>query len=584
MHHQGRVVTSTQITIVYQPLLQLPPLHLAVMLAKDSPRVIDCPAAKGGAITTAHSDVNAAIAKLRMAAYMWQALTAENMREMGLGRRSFRLDEEWGRDTTTMDSLYLETDSAKSAMSSVARVHEVRCDKTVAELRDIELAQQNHRTHKRDELHRIFERALAEYGHPFMGASRPVVAGLIIDSHYSVEQNVVLAHAAVGRPAGLSLGVFGSHTTYAWPRFLEEVPACLVDFTPTGETVANDDGHCATMRGACFMGQGSLLREIGHAFGAMDSMGIMARGYVKSWDRIFVEHSNNGNNSGGLVDNHEPKWDLQDGIRFLTSEHFRLPNDQSLTGTQQESPVVLRAMLGENDELLLEADCRAGLSRVRFTDDKGAVAWDVDFCRKTAAELLSESEAAVYGATTTATATRIKSGPAIFHLTEQELEERFDPSRTWGVEALGMNSIVRKSNNLWALLADRPFVRVPDTSLILSKRSIKSRHLAPETLGRTRPVEPYWKWALLLKRKHQDSDNRLTYANRIDIRVGGTMDGAVVYYADGTKCNCGVASQVHFGGHQSQAKTLTEDEVFDIRKVTINRGGSRTSLDGCRSK
>ena len=97
-------------------------------------------------------------------------------------------------------------------------------------------------------------------------------------------------------------------------------------------------------------------------------------------------------------------------------------------------------------------------------------------------------------------------------------------------------------------------------------------------------MEPYWKWALLLKRKHQDSDNRLTYANRIDIRVGGTMDGAVVYYADGTKCNCGVASQVHFGGHQSQAKTLTEDEVFDIRKVTINRGGSRTSLDGCRSK
>ena len=590
MHHQGRVVTSAQITVNYQPLLQLPPLHLAIMLAKDSPQLIDCPVAKRGAISTAHSDLDAAIAKLRMTAYMWQALTAENMREMGLGRRSFRLDEEWSRDTTTMASSYLHTGSNHAAMSSVAKVHEVRSDKTVAELRNADLAQQNHRARERDGLYKIFSRALAQYGHPFMGTSRPVVAGLILDSHYSAEQNLVLAHAAVGRPSatiytGLSLGILGSHTTYAWPRFLEEVPACLLDLTPTDDTVANDDGYCATMRGACFMGQGALLREVGSAFGAEDSPGIMARGYAKSWDRVFVEHSNDGDDSGGgLGDNTEPKWDLHDGLRFILSEHFRLPRDQIFTKSEQLSPVMLRAMMGKDDELLLEASCRTGLARVRFTDDKGAVAWDVDFCRKTAAELLSESRNSRYGTAATATGTTIKSGPTIFHLTERELEERFDRSRKWGVQALSMNSLEQRSSNLWTLLADQPFIRVPGTSLVLSKRSIKSRQLAPDTVGRTRPVEPYWKWALLLKRKHEGSENRLTYAHRIDIRIGGTMDGVVVYYADGTKCNCGVASQDQFGGHQSEAKTLTEDEVFDIRKVTINRGGGWSSLDGCQSK
>ena len=39
--------SSFKINVTYIPLLQYPPLHLVIMVAKDSPLVIDCPPAKG---------------------------------------------------------------------------------------------------------------------------------------------------------------------------------------------------------------------------------------------------------------------------------------------------------------------------------------------------------------------------------------------------------------------------------------------------------------------------------------------------------------------------------------------------------
>lgn len=93
LHHAGGVSASISLGIVYQPLLQTPPLHLAILVAKDSPLLIDCPPAKYGAISSAHSSLDAVVAKFRTTALMWQALTAEDMRAKGLGRRAFRLEE-----------------------------------------------------------------------------------------------------------------------------------------------------------------------------------------------------------------------------------------------------------------------------------------------------------------------------------------------------------------------------------------------------------------------------------------------------------------------------------------------------------
>lgn len=93
LHHAGGVFSSVSLNVIYQPLLQTTPLHLTILVAKDSPLLIDCPPAKYGAISSTHSSLDAAVAKFRTTALMWQALTAEDMREKGLGRRTFRFEE-----------------------------------------------------------------------------------------------------------------------------------------------------------------------------------------------------------------------------------------------------------------------------------------------------------------------------------------------------------------------------------------------------------------------------------------------------------------------------------------------------------
>ena len=76
------------------------------MIAKDSPLLVDYPPARFGDSSSTPSGLDAAIAKFRMTAYMWQALTAEDLRAKHLGRRSFRLEEEWATDTLSQRSLH----------------------------------------------------------------------------------------------------------------------------------------------------------------------------------------------------------------------------------------------------------------------------------------------------------------------------------------------------------------------------------------------------------------------------------------------------------------------------------------------
>ncbi|KAK7992391.1 hypothetical protein PG988_001185 [Apiospora saccharicola] len=473
----GSVAASARLTVNYQPLLQLPPLNLAILVAKDSPLMIDCPPVKRGAITSAHSTLEAAISKLRMTAYMWQALLAEEFRSMNLGRRSFRLDEQWETDTIT--TAHLQCDAGETIAGSVAKVHIVRSDKTVAELRDPQVAQQNHYGNNRNMLDHFFEQTLRSYGTPFTSSTRPVVAGLVLDSHYSVNKSMILAHAAQGKanPTGLSLGMFGSHLTCSWPRYLEEIPACLLDRSPTGD-----------------------------AFG-----------------------------------------------------------DEQTTKSERESPVTVRCVLDSEDNISLEAKCLAGLAMVRFKDNKGNVANDLSYYKL-------ECRAGLDGGAI--------RPPTVFHMDQEELEATYDRSKKWSLEVIGMNGNLQTISNIWALLADQPFVKVPNSSLVLTKRSVKSREVDLEARG-----DQFCQWATLLRRKYGDgSTSRLTYANRIDLRIGAIMDGAVVYFSDGTKCNLGQANQTSYGGHQAEDRTLSEEESLDIRKVSVSnaRSGWGGTLCGCR--
>ncbi|KAI8630785.1 hypothetical protein F5Y19DRAFT_33784 [Xylariaceae sp. FL1651] len=545
LYHKNKIYGSNRIIIQYQPLLQLPPLHLAIMVARDSPLLIDCPQAKRGAISNAHSSLEAAIVKLRIAAYMWQALTAEDCRRRGLGRRTFRLDEEWGLDTTTVASL--QRSSSDDCMDTVAKVHVVRSEKTVAELRNPQFAQKVDRT--RNGLYGFFEQALNIYGAPFLSSSRPVVAGMILDSHYSHDQGKILGHVAQAHhnTSGMSLGVFGSHTTYAWPRFLEEVPSCLLDPTACGDAVANDHGQCFALKDACCVGQGSMFDQVRRAFGVEDPIQPWKTNFIASWSNAFIAQQSR-----------LPwiPWDLEGALRMLAQDHFRLPGDKKLSVTEKESPVTIKCVLDEEDEPCFEAVCMAGIARIRF---RSRSTKEIDFLKRDTDQLDN----------------LVRPGPLNYLITAKMLRTELDKADNAEVEVLGMHGKTRKIRNIWQFLADQPFIKVPGTSLILSKRSAKPKQLDTSDLR---------SWALLLKRRSGLDPSGFTTANQIDLRIGAVMDGAVVYYSDGSKCNCGIPSQNDYGGHLSEDKSLSETEAFRISRVCVNTGPPHNNyeLRGCR--
>lgn len=112
----------------------------------------------------------------------------------------------------------------KSSVRSTAKTHLIWSDKTVAELRDSRVAQQNPREGKsrKQNLHKWFIAALKNAGGPFTDWANPIVAVLILNSHYDMDYDIITAHAALGNsnPKGISLGMFGRHLTYSWPRFI----------------------------------------------------------------------------------------------------------------------------------------------------------------------------------------------------------------------------------------------------------------------------------------------------------------------------------------------------------------------------
>lgn len=154
--------------------------------------------------------------------------------------------------------------------------------------------------------------------------------------------------------------MFGSHLTYSWPRFLEEVSACLTDTRPPGGKVGNDNSECGTMWEACSIGQGAHIHEVGHAFGSPHRPGIMERGYAQGWPKNFLPRTAycaHTKSEGVLVTAETPNnahWNLVDALAFRVLPHFRLPTDPVLpVYIRDASPTV--QVVYEDDEDLVAA-------------------------------------------------------------------------------------------------------------------------------------------------------------------------------------------------------------------------------------
>ena len=320
-------VHSTLLNVNYLPLTNIPPLQLVIMLGRDSPGTFDAPPER---IRREGNSLDVAVRKYRMAGHLWQTFTAEQMHQNGFGRRCFRFEEEW--QTGTLSGREFEL----GKMKNETKVHVVRCDKTVAELRDMELAQQNKDAKQAGELFTIAKDTVKQYFDP--GPSqKQYVAVLLLDSHWDPKLQTIVGHAALGGGAdNIQLAVFGSQALHSYPSCIEDVVPTFSDCTRTDTNfVANDCNESGTTWEAANIGIGAHLHEVGHLFGCPhQESGVMLRDYVQ-FNRTFMVReyfSTRTNQQGQLVSRKEDEcaWHRLDVLRFRVHPCFRLPGDVPL--------------------------------------------------------------------------------------------------------------------------------------------------------------------------------------------------------------------------------------------------------------
>jgi hypothetical protein len=218
--------------------------------------------------------------------------------------------------------------------------------------------------------------------------------------------------------------------------------------------------------------------------------------------------------------------------------HFRMPGDKIISKAILQATIDIKPVVDAEDTISIA--CTAGLAFVEISYDGKTRRMDVmDW----------------------------KTPCTTFDL--PHLSQEYDRSKPLSLTVLAMNGKQCAVKDVWRLLAQTTFIRIPGSDMILRKQSVRS-----DALEANDNEDEFCEWALLLQEK--GADGVLHRATAIDLRVGAIMDGAVVYYADGHHTNCGKADQRRYGGHASQKQTLPAD--VDIAKVEIRK---TSTFGGC---
>ncbi|KAH3670344.1 hypothetical protein WICMUC_004840 [Wickerhamomyces mucosus] len=323
------LITSTELSIYYQPLTQNQPIHLCLLIAKDSPATFDTTSIKK---QQEGNDLNLAIKKLRVAGRLMQAYTNEQMLRAGFGNRTFNFVEEETNDT----QFFQENESV---IRNTIKIHVLRSRRTLSEIRDPNAAQQNEQGSRRGQLFDFAGEALRDYGAPFSTATpeTPVQAAvLLLDSHWDKKLNLILAHAALGGGDNkLRLAIFGSHGVYSWPAYYEQIVPAFQDTTRSDiNEVANDSNECSSYWECLNITNGAFMHEIGHLIGSPhQTYGIMLRDYI-TLNRSFVSREaicvrTGSQGKSPILPADECKWHRLDLLRFLYHPSFSLPSDSN---------------------------------------------------------------------------------------------------------------------------------------------------------------------------------------------------------------------------------------------------------------
>ena len=320
-------IHTSLININMLPLDSAPPLQLVILLGKDSPATFDAVPER---IQREGNGLDTAIRKYKMAAYLWQAFTGEQMYRNRLGRRSFRFEEEWQTGTLTAK------DRETGQMRNEAKIHVIRSDKTVAEIRSLDFAQQYDQATKKNELFSIAMDAVRGHFKPEPN-QKQYVSVLLLDSHWDPQAGTIRAHAALGGGAdNIQLAIFGSQALQSYPSSIEEIVPAFSDCTRTDtKYVANDCNESGSNWEAANIGIGAHLHEVGHLFGSPhQESGIMLRDYVR-FNRSFTcrEPFSTRTKSPGprlCLPKDECGWHRLDCLRFRSHPCFRMPIDVPL--------------------------------------------------------------------------------------------------------------------------------------------------------------------------------------------------------------------------------------------------------------
>lgn len=330
----GKVYGETSMRLNCAPFegegtFKTPKVHLCVLLGKDSKGTFDSPretaAYQGNGLDTA-------VRKLRVAGRLMQAFTLDEMAKNGLGKRCFQFVEESG-----LSSVSSQEEKARVQRNQI-KIHVIRSSRTVAEIRDMQYAQQNKNAKEAGKLFEFALEALKSAGGDFSDdstAHTPALAAvLILDAHWSKQKNTLLGHAALGGGTDrIKLAIFGSHGLHSWPMDWESVHRSFTDCSRLStDEVANDCGECSSRWECLCVTLGAFLHEIGHSLGCPhEENGVMLRDYV-TMDRKFVSREmyciRTGRGQWGPVRTaDEPGWNRLDAVRFLFHPAFSLSRD-----------------------------------------------------------------------------------------------------------------------------------------------------------------------------------------------------------------------------------------------------------------
>ncbi|KAI4097175.1 MAG: hypothetical protein LQ344_000585 [Seirophora lacunosa] len=344
-----------------------PKLPTSAFAPRDSPGTFDAVPER---VQREGNDLDAAIRKFRVAAYLWQAFTGEQMYRNGFGRRCFRFEEEWQTGTLT----FRDRDSGQ--MRSEAKIHVVRSAKTVKELRDMDVAQQYDKAKRKGDLFSIAMEAMRGYFRPTQG-QKQYVSVLLLDAHWDTQLKTITGHAALGGTTNeIQLAIFGSQALQSYPSCLEDVVPAFTDCTRTDtKFVANDCNESGSNWEAANIGIGAHLHETGHMLGCPhQESGIMLRDYVKL-NRTFScrEPYSTRTKSPGIrlcLPKDECSWHRLDTLRFRYHPCFRLPSDLPVSGDES-----VRVWPVDNGKVIVTAPTGIAFVELFSGNDEICHAW-----------------------------------------------------------------------------------------------------------------------------------------------------------------------------------------------------------------